>query len=83
MLFNGGCMKERPKAVHHLFMPGETVVAAIKKYNFYDVTKEETTMLLEQFKYCNPDMEIPRPGMSVLIPILLRHQEKAFSNGAK
>ena len=76
-------MKERPKAVHHLFMPGETVMAAIKKYNFYDVTKEETSALLEQFRYCNPELDIPRPGMSVLIPILARHQEKAFSGTPK
>lgn len=76
-------MKERPKAVHHLFMPGETVMAAIKKYNFYDVTKEETSALLEQFKYCNPELGIPRPGMSVLIPILPRHQERAFSGTPK
>lgn len=75
-------MKERPKAVHHLFMPGETVMAAIKKYNFYDVTKEEANLLLQQFKYCNPDLDNPKPGMSVLIPILQRHQEKAFG-GAK
>lgn len=74
-------MKDRPKAVHHLFMPGETVSAAIKKYNLYDVTKDEMRALLEQFKYCNPDLGNPRPGMSVLIPILPRHQEKVFAGG--
>jgi hypothetical protein len=72
-------MKDRPKAVHHLFMPGETVMSAIKKYNFYDVSKEEAKLLIEQFKYCNPDLGNPRPGNKVLIPVLQRHQEKAFN----
>jgi hypothetical protein len=71
-------MKDRPKTIDHLFMPGETVVAAIKKYNFYDVTNDEMKILLEQFKHCNTDLQIPRPGMAVLIPILARHQERAF-----
>ena len=71
-------MKHRPKSVQHLFMPGETVAAAIKKYNFYDVSQEEMPLLLDQFKHCNPELQIPRPGMVVLIPILARHQERAF-----
>ena len=73
-------IKQRPKALFHLFMPGETVVAAIKKYNFYDVSQEEINELLKQFKACNPDLEVPRPGIRVLIPILPRHQERAFSS---
>ena len=63
--------KPRAKAVPHMFMPGETVSAAIKKYNNYDVTKQEMTELLNTFKVTNP--VIPRPGMRVLIPVLDRH----------
>lgn len=70
--------KERPKALPHLFMPGETVSGAIKKLNLYDVTKEEMGELLEQFKKINPDL--PRPGMRVLIPVLTRHQGEVFKD---
>ena len=71
--------KPPQKAVSHMFMPGETVVAAIKKYNLYDLTKQEVDLLLREFKEHNT--EIPRPGMRVLIPILERHQAAVFSSG--
>lgn len=73
---------ERVKAKPHIFMPGETVTAAIKKYNFYDVSADEQKLLITQFKQINPD-EIPRPGMRFMIPILPRHHEEAFKKSVK
>jgi hypothetical protein len=58
-------------------MPGETVGAAIKKYNLYDVTKTEMEDLLREFTDINGVKNFT-PGTSVLIPILLRHQAEAF-----
>ena len=71
-------LKERPKTLPHLFMPGETVSAVIKKMNKYDVTGEEMQVLLAQFKDINPG--IPRPGVRALIPILTRHQTEIFKD---
>jgi hypothetical protein len=67
------------KAVHHMFMPGETVTATIKKYNLYQVTREEMPGLLEMFKEVNT-AENPKPGMNVLIPILERLQPEVFKS---
>lgn len=61
----------------HLFMPGETVVAAIKKYNLHDVTRDEQKLLLKQFKEINTDT-VPRAGTRAMIPILSRHYEQVF-----
>lgn len=65
-------MKKRPQALPHLFMPGQTVTGAIKKLNLYDVKSEEMEDLLKTFKHINPP-ENPRPGVTLLIPILERH----------
>ena len=72
-------LKERARGVPHMFMPGETVTGAIKKYNLFDVTKEEMPGLLSEYNSINPPMN-PKPGMRVLIPILERHQAQVFKN---
>jgi hypothetical protein len=65
------------KAKPHLLMPGETITAAIKLYNFYDVTKEEMTQLLRAFNELNGAKNF-KPGERVLVPILERHHAQAF-----
>ncbi len=65
------------KAKPHLFMPGETISAAIKKYNFYDPTKEEMAVLLRTFSELNGARNF-KPGERVMVPILLRHHAEAF-----
>jgi hypothetical protein len=69
---------QRPQALPHLFMPGQTVTAAIKKLNLHDVTKEEMEELLAQYKQINPPKN-PKPGEKMLIPILERHRDIVFS----
>lgn len=71
-------LKERPKALPHLFMPGETVSGAIKKINRHDTTPEEMILLLAQFKEINGEIN-PKPGMRFLIPVLLRHHSVVFN----
>jgi hypothetical protein len=66
------------KAKPHMFMPGETINAAIKRYNLYDVTKDEMVSLLEDFKKMN-DSPVFKPGMRGMIPILPRHWEQVFN----
>lgn len=63
----------------HNFMPGETLSAAIKKFNMYDVTPDEMQNLLMAFKNINGEA-ICRPGDRVLIPILKRHHTAVFSS---
>lgn len=70
-------LKVRPKALPHLFMPGQTVVGAIKLVNKHDVTAEEIKLLIEQFKEINGEVN-PKPGMRFLLPILERHQAEVF-----
>lgn len=67
----------RPKVKPHMFMPGETISGAIKKYNLYDVKKEEMVQLLKLFNQINPAQTF-RPGSQALIPILNRHHEAVF-----
>jgi hypothetical protein len=67
----------RTKFKRHLYMPGQTVTAAIKLANRHDVTKEEMPGLLLQYKEAN-GAENPKPGMSVVIPILPRHEAEVF-----
>jgi hypothetical protein len=66
-----------PKVKPHMFMPGETITAAIKLYNFYDVTKEEMATLLKAFTGLNGAKNF-KPGERGLIPILERHHAEAF-----
>lgn len=56
----------------HLFMVGDTITAAIKKYNKHDISPEEMVELLEHFKEKN-GLEPLRPGMRAHIPVLPRH----------
>lgn len=70
--------ERRIRAKPHLFMPGETISAAIKKYNFYSVTPEEMQQLLKDFTQINGEVMF-RPGMNGLIPVLEKHQDKAFT----
>jgi len=70
-------IKVRARAKPHLLMPGETITAVLKKYNLYDATKEEVNALLLQYKAINTDV-VPKPGIRVMVPILLRHQETVF-----
>lgn len=65
------------RAVSHMFMPGDTVVGALKKYNRYQLTVEETEQMKRAFKEINPDV-ILRPGMRVLIPIHPRLYAEVF-----
>lgn len=67
------------KAKPHMFMPGETITAAIKRYNLYDVTKDEMEKLLEDFKKIN-DSLVFKPGMRGMIPILERHHSSVFKS---
>ena len=57
------------KTVIHIFGPGETIVAIIRKENRMDLHKKEIKYLLEQYNMLNGQV-IPRPGSKVHIPIL-------------
>ena len=70
-------LSPKVRAKPHMFMPGETITAAIKKYNLYDVSKDEMKLLLQQFSTFNPD-PVMRPGMRVMVPILERHHAEVF-----
>lgn len=70
--------RARPKVIPHLLMPGETITGAIKKYNLYDVSKDEMTGLLRTFNTTNT-ANVFRPGNRVMVPILERHQEAVFN----
>lgn len=65
------------KAMNHMFMPGDTVQAVIKKFNLMDVSSEEMLELIERFKAINAEGAI-KPGMKMLIPILQRLEDKVF-----
>lgn len=56
----------------HLFMVGDTITAAIKKYNKHDILPEEMVELLEHFKEKNGVAPL-RPGMRAQVPVLPRH----------
>ena len=59
----------------HLFMPGHTINAAIRKYNGYDLAPDELKLLQEQFNVLNEN-QVPRPGMKFKIPLLDRIANK-------
>lgn len=58
--------------VNHLFMPGHTIEAIIKKENRHDVTPEELQMLLAKFAELNGN-EVPKGGSSAKIPVLEKY----------
>ena len=68
---------QRAKVKPHLFMPGQTVVAAIKLMNLHDVSKDELATLLNQFKQINGDKNF-KAGERAMIPVLPRHHDEAF-----
>jgi hypothetical protein len=72
-------ISKRIQAKSHMFMPGDTVQAVVKKFNLHDVTKEEMCQLIDQFKDINPPLVL-KPGINALIPILDRHQDKVFTH---
>ena len=56
----------------HLFMPGHTVEAIIKKFNRQDVSAQELRLLVNHYKIINGE-EVISAGTSAMIPILDRH----------
>lgn len=56
----------------HLFMPGHTVEAIIKKLNRQDVSAQELRFLVNHYKIINGDAVVTA-GTSAMIPILDRH----------
>lgn len=65
------------KALPHLFMPGETIGAAIKSLNLYDVNKDEMKHLLRTYDQIN-GKDVVKAGTRVMIPILERHYDAVF-----
>ena len=57
--------------INHMFMPGETIEAIIKKVNMHSVDPNELRALMEEYNRLN-NGEIPRVGKSVKIPVLSR-----------
>lgn len=74
-------IRPRARALPHLFMPGDTVQAIIKKLNRHDVTPQEMKDLVATYGMIN-GTEVPKAGTSVMIPILTRHQADVFGKKA-
>lgn len=72
-------LTNRIKAKQHMYMPGDTVSAVIKKYNLFDVSKEELVQLIEEYKAIN-NPGVIKPGTSALVPILQRHHAAVFTH---
>lgn len=72
-------LTNRTKAKQHMYMPGDTVTAVIKKYNLFDLTRDELNHLIEEYKEINLPGVI-KPGTSALIPILQRHHAAVFTH---
>lgn len=60
------------KTATHLYMPGHTVLAAIKLHNKNDVTISELEQLIAEYERLNGDA-VHKAGESAKIPILPRH----------
>lgn len=56
------------ESVPHCFAVTDTIMGAIRKYNTMALDKATRWMLLEEFKRLNGNI-VPRPGMSLLIPV--------------
>ena len=52
----------------HMFMAGDTIFAALKKYNGYQLEEKQLQFLLEEFRKLNGNGPF-KPGMQVQIPI--------------
>ena len=70
-------IRPRARALPHLFMPGDTIQAVIKKVNQHDVTPQELADLVKTYGMIN-GTEVPKAGTSVMIPVLTRHQPTVF-----
>ena len=57
------------ESVPHCFAVTDTIMGAIRKYNTFALDKVTRWMLLEEFKRLNGKDVVPRPGMSLLIPV--------------
>lgn len=55
-----------------MFMPGQTINAALKKVNNQDVTAEELARLQLAFNELN-GARVPKPGQRFELPVLERH----------
>jgi hypothetical protein len=72
-------LNKNVKALPHLFMPGETIVAAIKSLNMYDVSKDEMKQLLKTYDQIN-GKTVVKAGTRVMVPILERHYVEVFKS---
>jgi hypothetical protein len=70
-------IQPRAKAIPHLLMSGDTITAVIKCKNLYDVTPLELRELMETFSMIN-GLTVLKPGATVMVPILQRHQAEVF-----
>ncbi|MNN68213.1 hypothetical protein D3C81_1839050 [compost metagenome] len=57
------------KSVSHCFGVSDTIMGAIRKYNAADIDKVTRELLLKEFARLNGEGIVPRPGMTMLIPI--------------
>ena len=57
--------------IPHMFMPGETIEAVIKKVNMHSVDPNELRALMSEFNRINGS-QVPKVGMSAKIPVLQR-----------
>lgn len=57
------------KTVSHLFMPGDTILAVLKKHNGYTQDLERLEFLTKIFHDIN-GYEVFHPGMRVEIPVM-------------
>lgn len=54
----------------HLFMPGQTINAALKRFNGHNLTAEELAWLQAEFNRVN-NYPLVKPGMRLVIPLLV------------
>jgi hypothetical protein len=71
--------------IEHVFGPGETVHAIIKKYNHMAMSTSVLNMLSVKYNTLNNN-QVPRPGDRVKIPIFVGfigtpQTEKSYTNG--
>ena len=59
--------------VPHMFMPGHTIEAIIKKVNMHSVDPNELRELLDAFHRLN-GTNVPKAGTVSKIPVLKRHE---------
>lgn len=57
------------ESVSHCFGVSDTIMGAIRKYNAANMDKVTRKLLLDEFARLNGEGVVPRPGMSMLIPI--------------